>query len=221
MPNPKSFNEGYPLINTIFYITLFIGVIPFLVLVYKKKASFFKRPAVPFIWLTAFASCYEYIGTILLKIDTTYWFSIYDFLEFICLYFFFYKILPQKYRSALYIFLGFFGLMYILSLFNLHELFKSVAINAIPTFLLVATCSTLWFKNLFEKTPLDNVWQYSGFYFIFGFIIYYSSTFLLFLLSDFIFNSNLYFYDYWFINILAGLMLRFFLIIGAWNMNRN
>jgi len=69
---------------------------------------------------------------------------------------------------------------------------------------------------------IPNLWRNSDFYFIAGLTIYYASTFLLFLLSDFIINSKqLYFYDYWLVNVLATLILRIFLMIGVWKMNRN
>src|SRR5699024_10162485 len=141
-----------------------------------------------------------YVGTIMLKIDTVYWFSIYDLLQFIGLFYFFFKLLSKRYRPWLYVFLLFFGVMYAFSLSHLNELLKSVAINAIPTFILVITGCGLWFKDLFDETIIANLWKNDNFYFISGFAIYYSSTFLLFLLSDFIFNSELYFYDYWLVN---------------------
>lgn len=206
--------------SVVFYIALFIGIIPLLVLIRKKRAFEFHHPAVPFIWFTAIATLYEYIGTMLLKIDVVYWFSIYDFLQFVTLFYFFFKLLPKKYRPLLYGFLVFFGVMYIFSLFHFHEILKSVAVNAIPVFLLVATGCGLWFNDLFDKISIANPWKNDIFYFISGFAIYYSSTFLLFLLSDFILDSDLYFSDYWLINILAVLVLRVFLIIGTWNMNR-
>lgn len=207
--------------NILFYITLFIGIVPFGILVYKKRILAFEYPVVPFIWITAIATLYEYIGTLLLKINTVYWFSIYDFLQFIGLFYFFFKLLPKKYRPLLYGFSVFFGVMYSFSLFYLFEILKSVAVNAIPTFLLVVTGCGLWFKDVFDKITIPNLWKNGTFYFISGFAIYYSGTFLLFLLSSFILNSELYFYDYWFVNVLALLILRIFLIIGTWNMNRN
>lgn len=206
------------MISNIIYIVLFLGIVPLTILIYRKEAFSLDQPAVPFLWLTAISAGYEYIGSLLLGLDTTYWFSVYNLLEFICLFYFFYKVLKDNHRAILYSFSILFGIAYIYSLIHLNDVLESVAINAIPTFLIVATCCGLWFKNLFEKTAISNLWQNAEFYFISGFVIYYSGTFLLFLMSDFIFKSNLYFYNYWFMNIAAGLILRVLLIIGTWKM---
>jgi len=71
------------------YITLFIGIIPLLILFVKRKAFAFNTPIVPFIWLTALATLYEFIGTGLFQINTAYWFQLYSLLELITLYYFF------------------------------------------------------------------------------------------------------------------------------------
>lgn len=209
--------------NILFYIALFIGIVPFLVLVYKNKVFDFKQPIVPFIWVTAIATLYEFIGTVLLQINTAYWFQFYSLLEFGSLYYFFYRMIAPQYKRLNQIFLILFILVYGFSFFYWGE-YNALVANTINKSLLtsfVFLSSFLWVKKLFEKMHIPNLWRNDRFYFISGFAIYYSSTFLLFLLSDYIFNSNLYFYDYWLVNVLATLILRVFLIIGVWNMNRN
>lgn len=204
-------------------MALFIGVVPFLVLTYKNKVFDFKQPIVPFIWVTAIATLYEFIGTVLLQINTAYWFQFYSLLELGSLYYFFYKLIKPQYKRWYQIFLILFILVYIFSFFYWGEYnaLVSKTINKTLMTLFVFLSSFLWIKKLFEKMHIPILWKNAEFYFISGLIIYYSGTFLLFLLSDFIFNSNLYFYDYWLINVLATLILRLFLIIGVWNMNRD
>lgn len=206
------------------YIALFIGIVPFLVLIYKNKVFDFKQPIVPFIWVTAIATLYEYIGTILLQIDTAYWLQFYTLLEFGSLYYFFYRLLIHWYKELYKVFSILFVLIYGLSFFYWIEYGNILVPNAITnTFLtlFVFIFSFLWVKKLFEKMHIPNLWKNAEFYFISGFVIYYSCTFLFFLLSDLIFNGKLYYYDYSFVNVLATLILRVFLIIGVWNMNRN
>lgn len=64
-----------------FYTTLFIGLCPLLILLYKRKATLFSHPFVPFLVLTAVATVYEYVGSIVLKINTAYWSQVYSLLE--------------------------------------------------------------------------------------------------------------------------------------------
>lgn len=206
-----------------FYIVLFIGIIPLLVLFLKKRAFDFKEPITPFIWLTAFATLYEFIGTGLLEIKTSYWFQLYSFLEIITLSYLFFKLFQPKYKTAFWVFLVLLLTTYSFSLFFWDENAGLIpkAINEVPLTLFVLTFSFLWFKELFNKMEIQSPWQDTDFYFVSGFSVYYSSTFFLFLLGNFIFNSNIYFYDYWLINVMATLILRTFLIIGVWKMKQD
>ncbi len=195
-----------------------------MVLLFKKRAFDRRQPVIFFVWLTAIAVVYEYVGSILLGKPTAYWFQLYDLLEFMALYYFFYRALPVRYKAVLYSFLILFGATYTLSLlyWDQDNALKTININAIPIILFVFAGCGLWFKNLFDKTDVINLWQSVDFYFVSGFIIYYSSTFFLFLLSNFIFKSeSLYIYDYWVINVLATLILRIFMIFGVWKMKRD
>ncbi len=65
---------------------------------------------------------------------------------------------------------------------------------------------------------IPDLMDSSVFYFITGFFMYYSTTLALFLMSSFIFTSELYFYDYWLVNVIATLILRICLIVGVWKM---
>lgn len=206
------------------YIALFIGIIPFWVLIYKNREFSFKQPIVPFIWLTFIASLYESVGTLLLQLETSYWFRFYPLVEFSALYYFFYRLIKPKNKTLYGVFLVLFVLVYGYSIFYWKKYDDTLFPDAITTTFLtlfVFFGAIQWVKNLFEKMHISNLWKNDGFYFISGFTIYYSSTFLFFLLSDLIFSSNLYYYDYSYVNVLATLILRVLLIIGVWNMNRN
>ncbi len=205
----------------LFFIALFIGIIPLLILLLKKRAFDFKKPIISFIWLTAFATLYEFFGSVILKINTSYWWQLYSLLEFITLYYFFFKLFQPKYKTTFWVFLVLLVTKYGFSYIFWNEIFISTAINKIPLTIFVLTFSFLWFKELFKKMEIQNPWQNANFYFVSGFSVYYSSTFFLFLLGNSIFNSNIYFYDYWLINIMATLILRTFLIIGVWKMKQD
>lgn len=206
-----------------FYLALFIGIIPLLILLLKKRVFDFKEPIIPFVWLTAFATLYEFIGTGLLEIKTSYWFQMYSFLEIVTLSYFFSKLFQPKYKTAFRIFLVLLVTTYSFSFFFWNENAGLIpnAINKTPLTFFVLTFAFLWFKELFKKMEIQNPWQNANFYFVSGFSVYYSSTFFLFLLGSFIFKSNVYFYDYWLINIMATFVLRTLLIIGVWKMKQD
>lgn len=218
--------------TVVFYIALFIGFIPLLLLFLKGKTYDQRHPVVPFIWLTAIASAYEFVGTNLLKIDTAYWFQLYSLLSFFSFYYFFSQLLNPLYKTAFRVSLILFIIIYCISFFYWGQNNKliSSAINRSFITLFILIFSLVWIKDLlnklkninpFEKIEIPNLWQNEIFYFIAGMAIYYSTTFFLFLSSSFIFDSNLYFYDYWYVNVLATLIFRTFLIIGVWKMKQD
>lgn len=197
-----------------------MGVVPLLVLFYKKRAFDKKHPVVPLIWLTALASLYEYIGSIVLQINTNYWFQIYSFLELTAVYYFFYRLLGDSYTRYRTVFLILFVLSYAVSFmyWSPSDKFISLAVNKSAITVFVIMSVFLWFRHISEKGEIMNLWKYDNFYFVFGLLMYYSVTFCLFLLGSLIFDSSGYAYDYWLANILATLGLRIVLIIGVWKM---
>jgi len=209
----------------LFYTALFIGVIPLVVLFRKKKAFVHREPVVPFIWLTALATLYEFIGTMILKINVNYWFQLYSLLEFAALYYFFYRLLGHRYSLIYKALPVLFVIFYIISFFFWSDTgtgtLISLALNKTILSVFILFSGYLWFRNLFEKMDVMNLWKYDSFYFISGFLIYYSVTFLLFLFSELIYNNSVYFNDFWLVNILAVLILRILLITGVWKMKKS
>lgn len=207
----------------VFYIALFIGVLPLFLLFVKKRAFDKNHPVVPFLWLTAIASFYEFFCSVLLKINTSYWFQIYPFLSFLSLYYFFFHLLKPDYKHFFRIFFILFIVVYGISFYfwSDNDRFISSAINRSSITIFVFTFASLWFRNLFEKMDVPNLWQKDILYFIVGLTIYYSSTIFLFLSSIFILNSNLYFYDFWLVNVIATLVLRILLCLGVWKMKQD
>lgn len=204
-------------------ILLLTGILPLFLIFLKKKAFDFKQPIVPLLWLTAIATLYELIGTVILKVNATYWFQLYSLLVFCTLYHFFFKLLNRKYKNAFVFFIIGFVATYGTSFFffDKENVFISTAINEPFITIFVLVFSFLWFRQLFEKVNIPNLWKHPSFYFISGLMIYYSGTFFFFLLSGSIFSSNCYFYDYWMVNIIAIVALRVFISVGIWRMKRD
>ena len=216
--------------QVIFYITLFIGIIPSLLLL-KENRIYSRHAIIPLVILIALATLYEFIGTKIFKINTMYWFQVYPIFEFGTLYYFFSHILSdykRLFKASLFLAIIF----YCISFFywSGDNIFISLAINRSFISFFVLVFSLIWYKNqfdrvrnidLFETIKSTSLWQNATFYFISGVFIYYCTTFFLFFSSSFIFESKLYFYDFWLVNVLATLFYRIILIIGVWKMNQD
>lgn len=212
------------------YGTLILGMLPLILILIKIRRFEISKPISPFIWLTFFATLYEYIFTIVLKNDSIYWFQAYPLLSFLTIYYFFFKELNIRNKITKGMITISFMLSYFVSfLFLEQDIFISSSVNRIFISFFVFVCTIIWFKKkfddlisveVFNKNEFSNLWEISSFYFVTGLFLYYSTTFLLFLSSNVIFKSDLYFYDFWLINIFATLVLRILLIISVWKMKK-
>jgi len=209
------------LYQVIFYITLFIGIVPLVVLFTKKRAINI-HPIVPFIWLTAVATLYEFVGTRFLQFNTNYWFQIYSLFEFSTLFYFFYHLSEYRYILIYRLILVLFVVFYSISLVFWNDIdgFISLTINKLFMICFIFILVYLWFRNLFKKVEIINLWKHDNFYFVSAFFIYYLATFFLFLFGKIMFEISIYATDYWLVNIIATLILRILLIIGVWNMKK-
>jgi len=186
----------------------------------KGNALKLKHAPTPFIWLTAIATVYEFIGTVQLEIASNYWFQFYIILEFVALYYFYSKLLRPQFTIFFKITLLLFVVAYIVSCFPAGYFIGS-SITKTMTPLFVIAGSSLWIRKLFIEMTVPNLWKNADFYFIAGFLLYHTSTFFFFLLSDSFVNLNRNFYDYWLVNIIAALIFRILLSIGTWQMKSN
>jgi hypothetical protein len=214
----------------ILYITLLLGIIPLCIHFIKDKILWNHNGIIPFIWLTAFASVYEWLGTLVLKFNSVYWFQIYPVLSALAILYFFWKVLSSRRLTLIKFLLITFILVYCTSFFFVkNDIFVSSSLNRIAISATVFILTIIWFKELFdglnkiESYKIKDgtyLWESENFYFVAGIFIYYCTTFFLFLSSSLIYKSELYFNDYWFVNIIATLILRLFLIISAWKMSK-
>lgn len=207
------------------YTTLLLGIIPVIQILLYRNRRYNTGPIKPFLYLTAISSLYEIIFTILLQKDVTIWFIIYDTLEFLLIFYFFFKLNFPKYKIFFLIFLIAFAIFVIPSIFfinkSIHHFLNAQALFSGITTLLIFTMTFLWFRDIFKKMEIPSLWSNPEFYFISALFIYHSTTFFLFLLSDIILNIDAEkFMDYWLLNIIATLILRILLIIGVWKTYR-
>jgi hypothetical protein len=200
------------------YLTLFIGVIP-LVLYWRhrKKLNVETYYFLPFTILLAVSSLYESIGTLLLKVNVTYWFWFYLLLEFSALSFFFLKLSTN--RTLTWLSTGLFGLLYItLSLF--HNNSNALILEGyLSTFSFITFFSfiVIWFRNAFADLSYPNLLENGLFYFFVGIMVYFAGTIFLFLLSDVIYSSHKQsFQAFWMLNVLFSFIFRILIIVGVW-----
>lgn len=207
------------------YITLFLGIVPVIQLLLLKNKRDKIGPIEPFLYLTAVSSLYEIIFSIILRKDVTIWFTLYDILEFLLIFYFFYKLNFPKYKIFFLVLIVLFTILIIPNILfvnkSIHHFLNVQAIfsGAITTFIFMMTF--LWFRDVFRKMEIPSLWKTPEFHYISGLFIYHATTFFLFLLSDIILNIDAdKFMDYWLLNIIATLILRILLIIGVWKTPR-
>lgn len=197
---------------------------------YRKNLDM-AAPAMPFVWLTTIASLYEFIVSYVFEYNASIWFQLYSFTVFIALLYFFQRAIEFKtYHLSIGIMIGFI-ITYTASFFfwNKNDFLISTAINNTYLTIVVIILSIIWLKNKFEKlesynsfskSDAFNLWDNEEFYLIVGLFVYYCTTIFLYLSSNIIFNSELYFFDYWLVNIIATLFLRLSLTLSTWKMRK-
>ena len=186
---------------------------------FQRKQKWRMEAIFPFIMLTFIATLYEQIGTGWLRINTVYWYYLYSFLEFSTIYYYLLGLFRRKNKVLFKVFAGAFVIMYSCSFlfWDENNVLLPKMIDKIVITLLVLTFSFKWFKELFKKTEVPDLWSNGNFYFVSGLLIYYSATFVLFMLSSFLIEVSEHFYDYWLVNVIATLFLRIILSLGVWN----
>lgn len=204
-------------------ITIFVilfGLIPLLFFLYTHKKS--KDGIVylaPYLVVVFIASVYEFVGTLLLKINVEYWFVVYKILAFVSLHYFFYHILNKRYKKLFILFF----IVFVCFLFLTLTLWKgynfldiSSYFNSLQT-VIIFTFSILWFRRVFVTLEVETFTNSPIFYVISGLILCYSGSIFLFLLGNLLYLNCKSSYDYyWMLNVFLNLLLRTLLIIGIW-----
>lgn len=204
--------------ESLFYFYLFLGILPLFLMKFLKIKAFQTLFIHPFVWLIFFASIFEFIA-FKKQLETPYWYRFFILIDFLFLFYFFFFTLKKKYKLFFYSFLASFLLLY-LYLIMIWDVKDSLRTDFyLTTFetLFVLIASLFWFITVFSELKETSLLHSSNFYFIAGFILYYSGTFFLFLVSDFMIkNMASQILSYWNANILFNVLLRTLIIIGIW-----
>lgn len=207
----------------LFFLALFLGLFPIFIIKWgakenNKDAGFIK----PFAYLVFSASIYEYFSY-RMEFLSGYGFRVYSICEFLTIFYYFFYLLKKKYKLLFY----FFGTVYILLfcylliIWKIEDSMKTDSYLTIVEILFVYCCTFLWFKNIFADMSEISLLSLGHFYIVSGFIIYFSGTFFLFLLGDYILkNMESEFTAYWNLTIWFNIILRTLLIIGVWKISR-
>lgn len=212
------------MLHALFYVTLFMGFVPPFFFRYKKyEYNREVRFMAPYVWLVAFASLYELVGSVILQINKDVWFRTYTLLDFIGVFYFFHRLIDARYRSVMYGFAIIFGLTFIGLLFYWNIIPNMLTDSYLTTIetVFIYTVTFLWFKDMFSNLELTSLWYSPAFYFVSAMILYYSGTFFLFAMSSSIKEVGLRFFTYWSLNVFFSLILRILLIIAIWKGRQN
>jgi hypothetical protein len=202
----------------LFYFYLALGILPLFLLKSLKIKGFQLLFIQPFVWLIFLASIFEFIA-FKQKWETIYWFRFFILIDFLVVFYFYYFALNKSFKLFFYSsFFGFLVLyMYLLTIWNAGESAKTDFYLTTFETLFVFIASILWFITVFSELKETSLWHAPNYYFIAGFILYYSGTFFLFLVSGFMIkNMESDFLSYWNANILFNVVLRTLIIIGIW-----
>ena len=202
----------------LFYFYLFLGILPLFLMKSLKIKAFQPLFIQPFVWLIFFASIFEFIA-FKKQWETPYWFRFFILVDFLVVFCFYYFALNKSFK--LFFYLSFFGFLllyiYLLTIWNVEESDKTDFYLTTCETLFVFIASLIWFISIFSELKETSLLHSPNFYFVAGFVLYYSGTFFLFLVSDFMIkNMASQILSYWNINILFNILLRTLIITGIW-----
>lgn len=206
----------------LYYIIQLFGILP--LLFYLKKGSKnvnYLQFLLPFTILMFIASIYEAIFSHILKIGSTPWFRIYSFLEFYCLLYFYWKLLNRKWLSL------FFGITYLLNYCHLiYEwiYFPRIGFNIMPLNIVVTSMvivsTIIWLVRAFRKMEEESFYANPLFYVIGAILLYYCSTFIVFIVTDYMKQYKMDILGFYMIVYYANLVLRGTLVIVFWKTSK-
>ena len=199
------------------YATLAMGALPLVLMMPKARKLPELRPIWPLAALLAVSAVYETIGSVILKINTAFWFQFYLLPEFLCVLQFFNLLFNDRYKRLWLTFLIIFITSF-LCLFSLRFFSPRLKTDFFLSTIelgLVFIGSFIWFKDIFRKMKVESLWESPTFYFISALILYFFGTFFLFLMRDIVFTPAEV-GRHWVINVVLSLFLGIILSIGIW-----
>lgn len=209
----------------IIYIALFQSLLP---LVYywfvKEKITYDQsKPILPFIYLCFVASTYEIIFTFIMYVSSTFWFYVYDFLAFFTIQYFFYFILNKKNKLMVWVssILYFFLFFYFIFHHTKENFLNSISYLGVFTTTIIIYYAIWWFKNTFTERVYASLTQNPIFYFVSGFLLYYTGTIVLYLMANSIYlNQREFINYYWMVNVIFNIIHKALLMIGIWKLQK-
>jgi len=211
------------LYNIALYIALIAGALPLVSLIAKRRSVDLQMAPLFFIWATGIASLYEWIGSVILNVNSSIWFQVYCTMELLAIPHCFKLLLSGRFTSYFNTAWIILLLVYLMSLVVLYHYpdmsLVANTMNKIGLTLFVIIGTLLWFYKLFADSSLPDLWRHADFYFVAGFFIYYCSTFFLFLLA-YLINDTVDFKSFWIVNVLATIFFRLLMTVGVWQMKR-
>jgi hypothetical protein len=203
------------------YFALVLGLFPLSILIIRKKAAIKTTFIFPFLFIVFMASLYEGLATIMYQVPTILWFRVYLFLEFLALAYYFYHLLKRKFKFFFSFSVISYCILFIVLipyLYNGHNLLADAYLSIFEV-VFVYIGVIIWFRDTFRELAEESMLHIPHFYFISGLLMYFSGTLFLYLLGDrFLHDASISFESYWSLNIIFNIILRLFLIAGAWKM---
>ena len=202
------------------YFAIVMGIAPLLILFFRNVSSRYYsliKAIKPYLWLLLIGSLYELIVTTILEIPSGFWFTLYTYLEFLTLWYFFRKLLPKTLQVFSYVLILLITLGFLLVLFNwridIHQLLEAYIVVPISVF--VFTYVFVWCRELFKRDELVSLWQMPDFYFLSGLFIYFSVGVLASLLIYELGKVTGIFSKYWIVFVVVSIIMRIMMIIGV------
>ena len=179
---------------------------------------------VPYVFVMILSSIYEFVGTLMLQWDSSYWFFINDILTFSSIVYFYYRVLNNRFKWVFGLFILLFILLYsgLVYFSVVRDILTTIRYSSSIFTATVVVFSVLWFRTLFQEVYVENLLANSNFYFISGFIIYYCGTYFLFMCSPYFYQQSVaLFHSLWQLNLLLNMVLTCFILTGLWKAKTN
>lgn len=179
---------------------------------------------VPYVFVMILSSIYEFVGTLMLQWDSSYWFFINDILTFSSIVYFYYRVLNNRFKWVFGLFILLFILLYsgLVYFSVVRDILTTIRYSSSIFTATVVVFSVLWFRTLFQEVYVENLLANSNFYFIAGFIIYYCGTYFLFMCSPYFYQQSVaLFHSLWQLNLLLNMVLTCFILTGLWKAKTN
>ncbi len=199
--------------EVILYLSFCCGLFPIIFYLASRKHPLSRdiHFITPFLWLTAITTLCEPLLSNYSDISPRSWFRVYYLLEFLSLYYFFFKLMRGAYKFLLYLFL---------LLFIAGNLYLSIAADKSTAnteyyyssfmLLFVFSFALLWPMHTLANGSMPLREGRPSFWFVIGLLFYHSCLFALFLLKVLM---NI---DQYQLPLLTKIIFELILLISIW-----